>query len=151
MDRAANLRVIGGNRKASLCGVLPFAGWVNRLRCVTLRRLAAFAIALTMLHLNMVRADGACAAHAGHSAASENSLSHEGMSHEAGMQTDQAPCETPSQPDCCQALASCAPVLAMDARSEVAAGVAQHVAMIAAFNQQPASRSTAPEPPPPKA
>ena len=112
-----------------------------------IRRTVALLLALAMLHLNVERADAACAKHQDAPAAD-----HEGMQHGADAPADQTPCETPASPDCCQALASCAPVLGIDAGSTtISSSTIVPMTIVAAVIERPLSRSTAPEPPPPKA
>jgi hypothetical protein len=112
-----------------------------------IRRLIALLLAVAMLHLNVERADAACALH--HDAPAAG---HEGMQHGAEAPVDETPCETPASPDCCAALASCAPVLGLDASSvTISSAAIVPMTIVAAVIERPLSRSTAPEPPPPKA
>ena len=67
----------------------------------------------------------------------------------ATVQDPQAPCDTPVQPNCCQALASCATLFAV--------GTAAHPAhfpdrsgIVGAELLPPLSELIAPDPPPPK-
>ena len=125
---------------------LPFAVRAYRLRHV-MRRLVALLLALALLHLNVERVDAACATH--HPAPAAG---HEGMHHDGSAPTERTPCDTPVSSDCCQALASCASVLSLDAGSDTMASPAiVPLTIAAAVSERPLSRSTAPEPPPPKA
>ena len=100
-----------------------------------------------MLHLSVARAD-ACAMHDSAPAGS----SHDGMQHgDGGAPAEQAPCDTPSAPEGCQALASCAPVLSVAEAYEATTALIAHAPIAAAVSERPLSRSRAPEPPPPKA
>ena len=114
-----------------------------------MRRLVALSLAVAMLHLSVARVDAACAMHDG--AATESS--HEGMQHaDADAPAEEAPCDTPaSSPDCCQALASCAPALSLAEGADVVTPLIVHATIAAAVSERPLSRSRAPEPPPPKA
>jgi hypothetical protein len=127
--------------------ILPFGPGLLRLRAV-IRRLVSLLLAVAMLHLTVARVDAACAMHDG--AATQSS--HEGMQHgDADAPAEKAPCETPAAPDCCQALASCAPVLSIAEGADVITPLIVHATIAAAVSERPLSRSTAPEPPPPKA
>jgi hypothetical protein len=122
---------------------------MGRLKLVSMRRFAAFAVALTMLHLNTVRADAACATH--EDAAADAGGTHDGMSHETDAPAEQAPCDAPAQQDCCLAFAACSVVLSAEASALVDVSVSHPASVVAGISERPASRSTAPEPPPPKA
>lgn len=101
-----------------------------------------------MLHLSVARVDAACAMHDG--AAPESS--HDGMQHgDGGAPAEQAPCDTPSAPECCQALASCASILSVAEGADGVTPLIVHATIAAAASERPFSRSSAPEPPPPKA
>ena len=103
-----------------------------------------------MLHLSVARVDAACAMHDG--AATESS--HEGMQHadaDADAPAEKAPCDTPASSDCCQALASCAPILSMAEDSDATTPRIAHAPIAAAVSERPLTRARAPEPPPPKA
>lgn len=113
-----------------------------------IRRLIALLLAFALLHLSVGRVDAACAMHGRDAPAT----GHEGMQHDGAAPADETPCQTPVSPDCCQALASCAPMLSMDDGSDtITAPAIVHVTIAAAVSERPLSRSTAPEPPPPKA
>jgi hypothetical protein len=128
-----------------------------------MRRFAALALATSLLHLNLVRADVACAKHdhagaLGHGAA-DHTMEHHGVidaqvAHErdaAGLADREQSCETPSQPECCQALASCSPAFGADAESALSAHVLSHDVAQAGLIEIPPSRVPTPDPPPPKA
>jgi len=65
--------------------------------------------------------------------------------------TESKGCETPAQPDCCQALVTCSMLLGLDSASVFAGTLVSHGHMVIAAQSRPISRVTAPEPPPPKA
>lgn len=114
-----------------------------------IKRLSAVVLAFTMLHLTVALANADCSMHEHDAAAG----AHAGMHHDGGhAPAEKTPCDTPVAPKCCQALVSCAPILAIDEGSEVVTTVAiAHAPIAAAVSERPLSRSTAPEPPPPKA
>ena len=119
------------------------------------RRLTGALIAMLMLHLTFLGADTTCAEHGSHPA---NAHQH-GSSHgnhvvapsHTTVNTTNTPCETPTQPECCRAMTSCA----VNAASEGTARVAQlppvHSVIEAAVMRLPRSQVTSPDPPPPKA
>ena len=123
---------------------------------MTVRRFTALGIAALMLHLNVVRADAACAAHAvpaGQGAPMQHGMAGMHGSHDVNMSTGiagDASCDTPAQKDCCQAMTSCSPVLGFGGETQVASWVPSHDAAGARFSMRPLSRNTAPEPPPPR-
>ncbi|HET9452938.1 MAG TPA: hypothetical protein VFO66_01540 [Gemmatimonadaceae bacterium] len=102
-------------------------------------------LAASVLHLSVVPAAGACSMHD----ASVPAAGHEGMDHGDG--TPQPPCHAPGAAEC-QIPASCTPTLsAIEVSGSMAAPAIAHVTIAAAVTERPLSRSTAPEPPPPKA
>lgn len=123
---------------------LPFLAGLPRLRRVT-RRLFALVLAFAMLHLSVARADAVCEMH-GHDAPV---ASHEGMQHDAPP--EDASCESPLSPDCCQAVVSCAQLLGLSETRSIANAAIVHVTIAAAVTERPLSRFVAPETPPPKA
>ena len=111
-----------------------------------IRRPIALLLALVMLHLTVARADAVCAMH--HEAPA---TAHEGMDH-GGAPAEKAPCDAPMSAEYCQTLASCAPVLSLnEALGAIAAPAIVPTTIALAVVERPLSRSTAPEPPPPKA
>jgi hypothetical protein len=109
-----------------------------------------------MLHLNVQRADIACAqhSHAGHERAHAATESHAGHqsahgNHQAASESKS--CETPVQADCCQALVSCSMGLGLSDSQTAVPLASFHDAAHALLLSKPHSRVTAPEPPPPKA
>jgi hypothetical protein len=124
------------------------------------RRLAAVFMAFLMLHLSVVSSDAACATHMSDAHAHGASMSmgsgsmgggsmgsmHE---HRGALQEPQAPCDTPVQPNCCQALASCATVFAVG-RASAAAHRPERAGIAATQLRIPLSELIAPDPPPPK-
>jgi hypothetical protein len=118
------------------------------------RRIVGLSLAAFMLHLNVERADLACAAHAQHAsaAAAHTSRAHHSMPTPGEhARTHRDGCETPAQPDCCQALATCSIALGIVADRSAAAPMTWHDGVRAVAQRVPLSRVTAPEPPPPKA
>jgi hypothetical protein len=127
-----------------------------------LRRLYGIVTALLMLHISFVASDAACATHmtagnhaemssAAHSGgmAADASM-HSQMAHAAGRAQQQQPCETPSQANCCQALASCGSAfVSSDARSALPTLTRSEI--FRRTVDTPASVFVAPDTPPPKA
>ena len=111
-----------------------------------IRRLAALLLATAVFHLSVARADAACAMPQHDAPAAD----HEGMDHGAGPTTEETSCETPLS-ECCQALVSCAPTLSFSEARLVTDLPTVHMTVVSAVIERPLSRSTAPEPPPPKA
>ncbi len=119
------------------------------------RRLPGFITALLMLHLTFVGADLACAQHGdrptqGHQHAMRHQQ-HRGAAVHVEAATGNQPCDTPTQPACCQAMTSCA-INATCERVDRSASVPPCPNVIApAVTRIPSSPITAPDPPPPKA
>jgi hypothetical protein len=119
------------------------------------RRLSGFLLAGFILHLNVERADLACAAHADHVTPAPAAHVHGGH-HRAvanaghGGVTESESCQTPAQPDCCQALASCSLVLGIDDAPQRVSSRESHFVILAGIQTAPLSRLIAPDPPPPK-
>lgn len=122
---------------------------------MSLCRLVGLLTAAFSLHLNVLAADSACATHAGSSAMSR--ASHHGsaghgphaVSREAGGRVNE-PCQTPSQPHCCEAMATCSTV---GIGSQVYPS-RHYVARASVIDRATGSlltRFIAPETPPPKA
>ncbi|MEO6876917.1 MAG: hypothetical protein ABI205_00450 [Gemmatimonadaceae bacterium] len=120
-----------------------------------LRRLAGWATIALLLHLNVASSDAACATQAGMASAamagSTPSHSMSGMAGNGGQhqQHGVAPCETPSQANCCQALVSCSAVFTINRALALAPSVAR-AAIPGSVIDVPLSRIIAPDPPPPK-
>src|SRR5438067_389424 len=122
---------------------------------MTMRGLLVVALSLSMIRVTLPGSDLVCAKHGSskaliaHTSGSlANVHHHRANTHQGGHNP---PCDTPSQSECCQALASCGMSLALGAEYNV-------VAPIQSFRRAETSRSavlfsrvTAPEPPPPKA
>jgi len=122
---------------------------------VTVRRFSALSLAAFMLHLNVVRADVACAAHDASprpdmSAPHDMAAVHSG--HDGGPSDDaeESDCETPAQNDCCQAVTPCSPVVGLGAERQAAEWIPTHDAAGARYSTHPLTRNSAPEPPPPR-
>lgn len=125
-----------------------------------MRRFAAVALAASLLHLNVVRADVACSHHEADSAPAQQAghpvLPHHDVAETTTPPSDghtehPTPCDTPTQTDCCQALASCTPGMAITAEMFVAINGLPHDDSIGAFIEMPLGRVTTPDPPPPRA
>jgi hypothetical protein len=128
-----------------------------------LRRLSGFLVALLMLHLTFVGADGACAEHGdrgerqqghAHAHATPGGHGHHDVSLGAEAVGDAAtdqPCETPTQPGCCRAMSSCAVNAAFMERAFASPRPPVRASIESAALTIPLSRVTAPDPPPPKA
>lgn len=125
-----------------------------------LRRLTGLLTAASMLHLTVVASDAACATHmmSGEIMMDGAPMTADaaGMSAEMSdrAQTDDAQasrhCDTPVQPDCCSALASCASTFAV-ASSISDAPAIEHGAIAQGVVDMPLSELVAPATPPPKA
>ena len=119
------------------------------------RRLIALALRAFMLHLNVDRANLVCATHshsAGRPSASLAHAHHNGMpAGHSSATTESKGCETPAQPDCCQALVACSMLLGLDSASVAVASLVSHDNIVVVAQARPISRVAAPEPPPPKA
>jgi len=121
-----------------------------------MRRFVALGLAAFMLHLNVVRADVACAAldaTPGDAMATQHDMAGMHDSRDGGTTSgvaNEADCETPAQKDCCQAVTSCSPVVGLGAERQVAEWVPTHVAAGARYSTHPVTRNSAPEPPPPR-
>src|SRR5207237_219788 len=95
-----------------------------------MRRLIALALGAFMLHLNVDRANLVCATHSPRAASRSDHVSH---SHHSGMQTgrthattESKGCETPAQPDCCQALVACSMLLGLDSANVSVGSLVSH-------------------------
>lgn len=111
-----------------------------------IRRLTALLLASAVLHLSVARADADCDMHT-HDAPATG---HEGMHHDASAPAEDEQCETVAS-DCCLALLSCAPMLRVSEVAMTSDSPLARVAILQAVIELPLSRTTAPEPPPPKA
>lgn len=121
---------------------------------VPLRRFAALLTAIFTLHLSLLSADVACATH-GANATLASAMHHDGMTSSAVSQAHgdaqvSAPCETPTQSHCCDALASCS-VAVLGASSPAPRWFVEAASRVVAPHRSLSSLTLAPEPPPPKA
>lgn len=121
-----------------------------------LRQLVGLLTAAFSLHLNVLAADSACATHAGASAmagASHHGSAAQGHAKgsggEAGDRVSE-PCRTPSQPNCCEATATCSTVAVSSRVPSVHDDIAPGSAIDRATGTL-LTRFIAPETPPPKA
>jgi hypothetical protein len=123
-----------------------------------MRRFTAIAAALTMLLANVARANASCESSSDHRVSQaeqslphhEAQLEHGVRDHENASQEAEPPCEEALERDCCQALASCSTMFSAE-DGAFAAPTLFHDAPVIAISRSLPSRSTAPEPPPPKA
>jgi hypothetical protein len=148
----------------SLC--FRFAFSLDKLRPMV-RRIVALALSAVMLHLNVERADVACATHVDgaanteqthHSVQSHHATSahhttsaHHAPAAEHAISADHQQCQIPAQPDCCLALVSCSIVTDMGTESGNSREALFGSRAVAFAQSAPTSRNTAPEPPPPRA
>ena len=112
---------------------------------------------LLMLHLTFVGADLTCAQHGDRPAGShEHPLAHHehhvAAAHAETVAAADQPCETPTQPECCHAMTSCAisAAFADGARASSVPPVRQAIRGVR-WCACPLSQITSPDPPPPKA
>jgi hypothetical protein len=112
-----------------------------------LRRVVIMGLGLAMIRVTLPGSDLVCARHdSGHA----HAVVHSGAGHVPAHQHD-PPCETPSQADCCHALASCGVSIAVAEESEMIHPILSVDRQQAWAAVLPASRTSGPEPPPPKA
>jgi hypothetical protein len=121
---------------------------------VTWSRLAALALTIPLLHLNIVRADAACDKH--ETAPAHSAAQHEMPAGDRAVHHQAAPaekpdqsCDTPVQVECCQAVVSCSPGLGELTVARIVIAQASRV-VAAGPIAMPLSRVTPPEPPPPR-
>lgn len=141
---------------------LPFKFSTARLSRVRLQHFAALALAASLLHLNVVRADIACGTH-DHAGLPDHAAGPQAVEHKDGaapvlihdggphVAANDQPCETPVQPQCCQALASCSPVFGAATESAIGHYLPPGGVALAALITLPLSLIATPDPPPPKA
>jgi hypothetical protein len=126
---------------------------MNR-RLVAPRRFIALILSTSLLQLSLARADAVCTEHG--TAPGAPPAHHESVPigdphvHSAEAMEDEA-CETPTLPECCQALATCSITLGSQASLRVDETRLLHVRVVAALETAPLSRVATPDPPPPKA
>ena len=118
-----------------------------------LRRIAALIVAALMMHLNVAAADAACASHDTmvHQAHGAPASSMAGMALDAAVHAApvEAPCTTPTQAECCRALAACSLVFARSSGAFAHVAIARMAAM-SAMAIAPPGWLVAPDPPPPR-
>ncbi len=125
-----------------------------------LRRFTGVLTAACMIHLSVVASDGACATHAGgaHDMAGGMATASGSAEMDTMMSPDSAvgekatshQCETPIQPDCCRALASCSSTFSVTA-STAGLPAIQRGEILQNVSEMPRSEMVAPATPPPKA
>jgi hypothetical protein len=120
---------------------------------VILRRFVALLLAVSMIHLNSLRADSACADHGERSqptAAHHGAMDGSAFDAHTAVPTQHERCDTPTLPTCCQMLASCSTLLGGHSETHVDCAAAPHGAIAAAIDAAPESRVASPDPPPPR-
>ena len=132
------------------------------------RRLLALLTSVAMLHLWLVAGDVACALHgagghhaalrdAGAAAEHEMPMTAHAVDTSGGAEVSTAksaapPCDTPVQPRCCEAVASCGVAGTIVSRTRFAEPrPSASPEVLALDDDAPASYQPPPEPPPPKA
>lgn len=126
-----------------------------RFSAMGLRRLVSLFLVGPLLQLTVVRADIACAKHdvvdGAHAQHATHHATHGSVDAALDGVADEQPCEVPSQPPCCDALAGCG--LSMSEASDRDSGqlaIAKR-AVVTAPSSLRFSLLGGPEPPPPKA
>ena len=122
-----------------------------------MRRLTGLLISLLLLHLTLVGADLTCARHGVHGSAhasqadASSHADHHAPARPDAPGHDDATCEVPTLPACCEALASCSVSIAEERSAE--SGDLSHLGagVLAAADDTPTSWTLEPDPPPPKA
>lgn len=119
------------------------------------RRLSGLIAGLLMLHFTFVGADFACARHGDRAAQSHQRVTGHHGHHVTGAHVEspatEQPCETPTQPECCHAMTSCAISAAFERGTRSDAAPPQRDVIEPAIIRVPLSPITSPDPPPPKA
>lgn len=131
--------------------------WVPTIsdgQTVALRRVIALVLSASLLHLSSARADAVCTEHGTATGATpaahhESAAPNDHHAHSAQAIEDEA-CETPTLPECCQALVTCSITLGSQASLRVDQSHLLHASVVAALEKAPASRVATPDPPPPK-
>ena len=117
------------------------------------RRFAALLIGILSIHLNVVGVDLTCADHARRDVSNHDAaaMQHHAMPTDDASVADAEPCDTPTQPDCCRAMTSCAVTVALevDTHADGIASSRERIAPSAA--ELLLSHASPPDPPPPKA
>ena len=118
------------------------------------RRFIALIVSAALLHLSSARADAVCVQHDAHAGATAGAHQEStGPLHDhadAAKSIDDEACETPTLPECCQALATCSTTLGDQGSLRVDHSYSLHASVDAALESAPLSRVASPEPPPPK-
>ena len=129
---------------------------LGTLRPMLVRRISGMITALLMLHLTFVGADLACAEHGDRSADEHRGMMahhehHTTAAHTEGVTATDQPCETPTQPQCCHAMTSCAVGAALERGMGPDSVPPIRDVIESAIMRLPLSQVTSPDPPPPKA
>lgn len=120
------------------------------------RCLSGILTGLLMLHLTFVGADLTCAQHGNRPARTrEHAMGHHdrhiAAAHGETVAAADQPCETPTQPECCHAMTSCAISAAFQGGVHPGSIPPVRQAIEPAVMRVPLSQITSPDPPPPKA
>jgi hypothetical protein len=123
---------------------------------VIVKRVAAFLLASSLMHLNAVRADGACLSHEMEApvAASAQQADDHHAHHDAAPTApapDDEPCDAPLAVDCCASVASCGIAFAGGERATSGICAEAHRLILPITLETPPGTDNAPEPPPPRA
>src|SRR5438105_5700635 len=131
------------------------AAWLaDRFTIMNMRALLVAALSLSMIRVTLPGSDMVCAKHdsgktgAAHTTGGPANTGHDhGSTHQRGHKL---PCETPSEADCCHALAACGMSLALGTEYQVGDPIHSFKHTRIFESAVLLSRVTAPEPPPPK-
>jgi hypothetical protein len=118
-----------------------------------MRRIAGLALAAVMLHLNAQRVNVFCARH---TAITPAHAGQHGADHHHSAEAPVAPEEpqhtsSPSRPDCCDQLATCAMMLGLRTDQPTVRITVSHAEPLSVAQSEPPSWDTSPRAPPPKA
>ena len=121
---------------------------------MTARRVVGLLTGFLMLHLTFVGADWRCSEHGSGSMAGHRAMSSQHPSMVAAVDESAAtgqPCQTPTQPECCRAMTSCAVNAALRADAAGNQAPPSRSAIESGLMRIPLSPTASPDPPPPKA
>src|SRR5689334_4482835 len=107
------------------------------------KRLLIAALSFSMIRVVLPGSDVVCTKHVGHEIRAAHECDQKGH--------DQRPCEMPNRADCCAALASCGNSVAVGDDQHALPPLTSSEAHVPARSEKLTSRSTSPDPPPPKA
>jgi hypothetical protein len=121
------------------------------------RRFLGLLTWLLVLHLTLVRSDTVCAehgvggAHAAQTPADAHDQEHHAVTTGSTGGAEDTPCQVPTRPQCCEALASCTTSLVASRGSSRLDAYDRGLVILVAGTPIPASQAAGPEPPPPRA